>query len=532
MPPTNRDTQAATDYHNASKYVSVLDANGGEVLVFGSPPDPDSAAYVQDPALRPLPYKIYETLAPIPLPREFPPTTLPALEAISRTGTEPDQTDAMPDLAALARIALLSNGLLGRTVATSGGWTIEYRTAGGTGALYHLELYFVCADLPDLAAGVYHYAVHDHSLRQLRAGDFRQVLVAASGAESAVASAPITMVVTSTVWRNAWYYRVRAYRHTYWDSGTTLAHAFATAAALGLPADLVLGYADGPVNDLLGVDGVREAAVALCPLGRSGAPMPLAPALPPLHYPTRPISASEHSFSAITAMHRASALLSGADAAAWRASRLRRVADTPEGLLTPLQSIPDDALPPTSLDDLVFRRRSTRHYDSQTPIAFAAFSTVLDRSSRGVAADCLAPGSLPLHDLYLIIHNVEGLTDGIYLHHPELHAVELLRAGTFRDRASRIAVDQEYAGAAHVNCYYLTDLTPVLERYGNRGYRLAQLESALSGGKLQLAAHALGLGTVGSTSYDDEVVACFSPHASGKSYMFVAVFGAKRRRSS
>jgi hypothetical protein len=82
-----------------------------------------------------------------------------------------------------------------------------------------------------------------------------------------------------------------------------------------------------------------------------------------------------------------------------------------------------------------------------------------------------------------------------------------------------------------VNCYYLTDLAPVLERYGNRGYRLAQLECALHAGKLHLGAHALGLGAVGSTSLDDEVIEFFSPHAAGKSYLFVTVFGARRPRA-
>jgi SagB-type dehydrogenase family enzyme len=300
--------------------------------------------------------------------------------------------------------------------------------------------------------------------------------------------------------------------------------------ALGLPAALVLGFADKTVNALLGVDGEREAAVALCTLGRGAASAPPAPAPTPLDYPTRPISPQEYSFSAITSMHGASALGSGEEAAAWRADPLRRVPPAPQGPLTPLQPLADEVLPATALEEMIFKRRSSRNYDTEAAVPFALFSTVLARSSRGFAADAIAAGSPPLHDLYLIVHNVEGLADGVYLHHPELRAVELLRAGTFRDQATRIATVQEYAGAAQVNCYYLADLAPILERYGNRGYRLAQLEAALYGGKLQLAAHALGLGTVGSTSLDDEVIEFFSPHAAGKSYLFVAVFGAKRRR--
>lgn len=80
-----------------------------------------------------------------------------------------------------------------------------------------------------------------------------------------------------------------------------------------------------------------------------------------------------------------------------------------------------------------------------------------------------------------------------------------------------------------MNLYYLAHLPSILERYGNRGYRLAQLEGALHAGKLHLGTHALGLGAVGSTSFDDDVIEFFSPPAAGMNYMFVTVFGARRR---
>src|SRR5205807_3209737 len=108
-------------------------------------------------------------------------------------------------------------------------------------------------------------------------------------------------------------------------------------------------------------------------------------------------------------------------------------------------------------------------------------------------------------------------------------AIELLKPGDFRAQTRRLAFFQDYAADAHVNSYYLADLEAVLGRYGNRGYRLAQLESALFAGRLHLAAHAVGLRAVGSTSLDDEVVKFFSPRAANSSYMFVTVFGLRRR---
>ena len=46
-----------------------------------------------------------------------------------------------------------------------------------------------------------------------------------------------------------------------------------------------------------------------------------------------------------------------------------------------------------------------------------------------------------------------------------------------------------------------------------------------------LAAEARGLGAVALTSFDDEVIDVFSPRAAEASYMFVTVFGARRRQT-
>ena len=99
-------------------------------------------------------------------------------------------------------------------------------------------------------------------------------------------------------------------------------------------------------------------------------------------------------------------------------------------------------------------------------------------------------------------------------------SLEPLKRGDFRTAAYRLALDQDLGGDAAVSIYFLADLGPVLERFGNRGYRAAQLEAAIVAGKLYLAAYALQSGATGLTFFDDEVTAFFSPHAAGKSVMF------------
>jgi hypothetical protein len=80
----------------------------------------------------------------------------------------------------------------------------------------------------------------------------------------------------------------------------------------------------------------------------------------------------------------------------------------------------------------------------------------------------------------------------------------------------------------------LSHLNRALKRSGNRGYRAAQLEAAVMGGKIYLAAYAQRLGASGLTFFDDEVTEFFSPDAAGKSVMFLIAVGksAKRKAAS
>ena len=71
----------------------------------------------------------------------------------------------------------------------------------------------------------------------------------------------------------------------------------------------------------------------------------------------------------------------------------------------------------------------------------------------------------------------------------------------------------------------------MLHRFGNRGYRAVQLEAGLIGGKMYLGAYSLGLGASGLTFYDDDVTAFFSPHAAGKSAIFVVALGRTAREN-
>jgi SagB-type dehydrogenase family enzyme len=193
-----------------------------------------------------------------------------------------------------------------------------------------------------------------------------------------------------------------------------------------------------------------------------------------------------------------------------------------------LEPLTEEALPRDPIERVILRRGSTRQF-ARSSITLPQLSTMLERATRGVNADFLLPGA-QLNHLYLIVNAVDGLRPGAYFFHRQSRELELLKAGEFRQEAYRLGLEQSLPADASVAVFFLADLERILDRFGNRGYRAAQLEAGILGGKLYLAAYALGLGASGLTFYDDDVVRFFSPHAQGKSAIFLTAIGRSAKR--
>ena len=508
---TNRDLDAAWTYHNATKHSYASVRTGGHYL---------------DWANQPAPFKVYPALAPIPLPREWPQSGVAALSAIAETVA--NTGSALPDLTALAALLHHSAGITRRR--TFPGGELYFRAAACTGALYEVELYVVCGELPGLAAGVYHFSPAEFALRPLRAGDFRGVLVHATAGEPAISRAPAIVVSSAIYWRNAWKYQARTYRHFGWDTGTILANLLAIATALGLPARVVAGFADAEVNLLLDLDSEREVAFSLVPVGSGDVAPPEAPAgLERLHLETLPLSAREVDYPAMRAMHAASGLHTPEEVAAWRGRTPAGDTPQPAGRSQPLVSYSEEQLPRDPVERVILRRGSSREFARES-VSLTQLSILLHHATRGVPSDFLQPHGAQLNDMYLIANAVEGLASGAYFFNREARSLECLKEGDFRAEASYLGLEQALPGDAAVAVFFLADLERVLQRYGNRGYRAAQLEAGILGGRLYLAAYAQRLGATGLTFFDDDVVNFFSPHAAGKSAIFLTALGVSRKR--
>jgi SagB-type dehydrogenase family enzyme len=443
-----------------------------------SPQSVRSANHFLDFANQPLPFKIYPTLPTIPVDRE---------------------TD-------LGRILYFSAGITKKK--TWPGGEIYFRAASCTGALYEVELYVIRAD------GVYHFNPGDFSLRRLRSGDYRRVVAGATANDVVVTHAPVTIICTGTYWRNAWKYRSRTYRHFGWDNGTILANMLAMAGAIGLPAKIHCGFLDSEVNRLLDVDTDREVAFSIVSIGSEEAPAAESSTeMPTLDLPTVPLSPNEIDYPELRAIHAASSLRSPEEVARWRSA-------APEHSNEVLAR---DVLS-RSPAEVILRRGSTRRF-ARVPITLDQLLRTLQYATAYIPADFAGP----LNDIYLVVNAVEGLGAGAYFYSRADNSLQLLKSGNFRNDARHLGLDQELPGDAAVDVFLMADLHSILGRLGNRGYRAVQLEAGIIGGRLYLAAYAQTFGATGLTFYDDAVSEFFSPHATGKSAIFLVALGKSQK---
>ena len=509
-PMANSDTRAALRYHQQTKhsYHSVR---------FGS--------HTLDWSNRPEPFKVYSDADRVPLPDQWRESEFPALASLLPPDS-PGPSRSVPDLEDLARLLYHSGGITKRKPYPGG--DILFRAASCTGALYEIELYVVCGDLNGLPAGVYHFNPRDFVLERLRSGDFRGRLAAAAGREPWLSRAPVTIVSTGTYWRNAWKYQARTYRHFGWDNGTVLANLLAMSRALGFSHRLVLGFVDQEVNGLLGLDTDREVALSLTAIGVCREEVSNdCPPLEPL--PARTGAASgEVDYPEMREMHASTTIGTAEEASAWR-GRIGRQPAVGQGNRYRLDPLSPDDIPKEPLEPVIRRRGSSRRF-VQAPVSFQAFSTMLYYSAQDLSADFLEPGGGLLNDWYVTANAVEGLPSGAYWLDRDRWELELLRQGSFRQEMGYLGLEQDLPAEASFDVFFMADLEPVLERFGNRGYRALQLEAGLLGGRLYLSAYAQRLGATGLTFYDDDVTAFYSPHARGKSAIFLMALGKGRRR--
>jgi len=493
----NGEISYAQEYHQATKHSEITLRTSGHYLDWEN---------------RPSPFKIYEGLPSTPLPRDFPKPQADALSCISEQVSAPSGPPL--GISELAELLFYSGGLTRKM--RYGRETHYMRAASATGALYPIELYVVSGEVPGLKAGVYHFNPLEFELVQLRAGDYRAELGAVS--DHSVESSPFTLVFTSLAWKNAWKYEARSYRHWFWDGGVIAANLLAVSTAIKLPTLIIAGFVDSEVDDLLGLKEAKEATVLLAPVGLGQSSREVHPLrkIGRIEPRVTPISNGEAEYTEIWRINQSSSLANIDETNAWRARKPPRgVPQQPKGPVFKLERENTVESYRAKLGDVILQRGSTRRF-ARSSIKASQLSTILRASTGKLPVDYLRTGE-NLVDIYFIANAVDGLPPGSYFFDRERGLLEQLKPGVMRHVSAYLSLEQGLFGEASASLFIMTRLDEVLATFGNRGYRVAQLEGGVVAGKIYLAAYSLGLGVSGSTFYDDAVTEFFSPHAREKS---------------
>ncbi|WP_458210052.1 SagB/ThcOx family dehydrogenase [Haladaptatus sp. NG-SE-30] len=483
---------------------------------------------------KPTPYKTYTDLPRVDLEHTVRPPQMPTLTALRWAVSDEAGLVTLPiDREILTQLCYYSAGIT-RELPIPGRSPLRrdkalYRAASCTGKLYHIDLYpVVGGDVGGLDAGVYHFDPRTLSLDILREGDFRGVLAEASGDEPHVTDAPVTIVATSTWWRNAWKYGDRTYRHAFWDSGTVLSNLTTVSHALELPTTVVTGFADEQVATLLGLDTAEEAPLELVPIG-TGASAPESSSVSAIDPATEPLSDHVVDHPLIHEAYVGSSLPDGGAVEDWRNHEAEESLTRPagDGERVSLAPVGPERASKVPLHETITRRGSCREF-VRDELNFRKVSTILDQAVSGVQLDVRSDDgpALQYTDCYLLVNGIDGVESGAYHYHPDAGELEQLRTGSCRKEAGHLALDQRLGADAAVCAYFLADVDAITDRFGNRGYRVAQLEAALTAGKLYLGTYAhRDLGGTGLTFYDDLVTEFLSPRAAGQTPMFLYTLG-------
>lgn len=542
----NKDISYASNYHEATNHSEVSLMNSRHHLDWNN---------------RPTPFKVYtDNLSTYTLPTDFPIPTMNAIASICNryynheSWTTSDSNmfrNKNITLNDLSEILFFSAGIT-RVMRYDYG-TYYMRAASATGALYPIELYIVCRDLPpNLKAGVYHFCPAEFNLTEIRSGDYMAQLSVAAGNNSNILNSQITIVFTSFAWRNAWKYQARSYRHWYWDSGVIAANLLAITTSMKIPSELVVGFVDDTLNNLLRLEKQKEATILMAAINTRPSSEKVEigdtkkmeeiriPNLPTLK--AVPLSKSgEIDYFEIWRLHQASKLDNENEVKEWinryhhnRNETVGKASDTNHepSLYNPIKIISEDSSvkEPIShngsvlnLGETILIRGSTRKF-TVAPIPFSILSVILSCVTTGTPMDFLRKGDT-LIDIYLIANGIENLSRGGYFFNSKSNSLEVLKSHVSREMSGYLCLGQSLFSDASAVLFLMCNLKNILDILGNRGYRAAQFEAGVIAGKIYLSAYAQGIGASGSTFFDEAVTEFFSLHAENKSPMIAIGIG-------
>ncbi len=363
---------------------------------------------------------------------------------------------------------LYYSAAISATKVTPTGGRYALRVNPSSGNLHPTEFHFATRGLPGWEDGCYHYRPSSHMVEMRGRGDFLK----------GVSDAPLVLLLSSIVWREAWKYRDRAYRYINHDIGHAWQALVYAAGSLGCATWARGLFADADVGERFRL-APDEWPMLLAEIGAPAEPR-LAAQGEWFGGTPNTLSPEVAAYPLIEEMHATTLL-----------------GETP---VVPSAPALDD-FPCDNFGALARRRRSALDFKPEgRRMALEQLSGLLNLASRPLAKDWEGR----FITLYVFAHRVDGLAPGLYRYWDS--ALHLMKAGDQRVIAAALSLHQDLAGNSAVTLSMIADLRRAFDRYGDRAYRFVHHEAGAIGQRLYLGAESLGFQATGiGAFYDDHV---------------------------
>ena len=415
----------------------------------------------------------------------------------------------------------LSLGLSAWKAAGASQWSLRINPSSGN--LHPTEAHLMVPGNHEFKGGIYHYNPLLHALEQ-------RALIPAKILEELTIhmGCPGFMIGFSSIfWRESWKYGERAFRYCNHDVGHALAAISFAANLFGWRVTYLNGLSDQDVQTLLGLDRIRfesleeEHPDLLCwvhpgpsPDIPRNLPQSIISAFKSLVFKGDPNRLSNQRVN-WEIIYRTAALTHKPEIAAqpWRRTQ-------------PYEFRQDTIDRPAT--EIIRQRRSATAFDPKGSITRDQFLSILNKTlPRSDCAPFDADLGEPLLHLLLFVHQVEGLTPGLYffIRNPEaLESIKslthskfgwdpveenfplfLLETGNFRQQAMMVSCHQDIAGDSTFSLGMIAAFNDPVTKTPFV-YRQLLWESGMIGQVLYLAAEAHGVRGTGIGCFFDDAV--------------------------
>jgi SagB-type dehydrogenase family enzyme len=419
---------------------------------------------------------------------------------ISKKENDEDKTtEEYKSLEKLSKLLYYTNGV---TAIVPYSPPLLLRAAPSAGGLYPTEIYIVAKNYTGLKDGIYNFQVKTHSLIRFWDKDIWQELKEACFNNPSFDKSNLSIIFTGVFFRSSWRYEDRAYRRILLDSGHVIGNMLTYSTFVDKYCNLIGGFKDKELNDLLWLDKNSEASLAVVNLSDEKLNNVSATLASKIDFDTHSnddLLLDFHNSGNIETFTEPKSL------------KVDEVSQMRMNLLFGENLEPKIIDWENKLEETILNRRSTRSYTGEA-ISKDALSQILSFTYSPELYKEQGFDSSPeffdlsLIETYIAVTDVEGLEDGCYHYSHSKKQLKQIRFKNFREELCYLCLGQDLGRDAGLVVFHTTNLKRSIDKYGERVYRYLHLDSGNLGERLNLACLKLDLGVSGIGGFFDDQV--------------------------